>query len=297
MEERCNAHLAGLWPINANRNRALMLVGTPAVLLLDVDFLVGGALAPSLRLQPTAAASDLGGTAAAAAVAAAGAAATVRRRAAALDVPVPLLVSSAEGKAGGSKSSDARHKVPSGQQDKNKSRDDAWLAGLVAAAGTQGVSWLEAVLSQNAAVVLPAFQPATRPSALRRGARVAVAASRANKTVVVGMASGPTPELRGFQLDKYPRGHKATRFWWWVQAGQPYAVDYWQGYEPFLLMPTSRTPFYDERFRCGGEGEGQQGRPRAGLLSPAAVPCATPHQPSPARPPDPAFVCPATRSA
>ncbi len=235
VEERCTEALAGLWPINANRNRALMLAATPAVVLLDVDFLVGGSLSPWLRAPPAADSSRL---------------ADARRR---LRASSRAMLdgsrggttsssgvgsrSSSSNSGGGigaasSKGSKGGKEWPSllrpGAGTKNTSADDAWLAALLGEAESQQVSWLEAVLSQNAAVVLPAFQTATTRRQLLRGRRIALAAAAADKAGVAAMATASPPQIFGFQQDKYPRGHKATRYWSWVQASQPYAVDYWQ---------------------------------------------------------------------
>lgn len=48
VEERCNAYLAGLYPINAVRNRMILLARTDAVALLDVDFVPSRSLAQGL---------------------------------------------------------------------------------------------------------------------------------------------------------------------------------------------------------------------------------------------------------
>lgn len=226
VEERCNAHLAALWPINANRNRALMLAASPAVLLADVDFVVGGELSPWLRGAP----------------ADATAAQRWRQLLAAKQAAVGLNGGSRGGSGGGTypgldvDMSDAG--IAAGLAalaaahagSKNSSRDDAWLAGVLAAAQREGVSWLEAVLASDGAVVLPAFQPTTGASRreLRAGAALALAAARGDKRRLAALAVAQPPRMAGFQQDKYPRGHRATRYWWWLQARQPYAVDYWQ---------------------------------------------------------------------
>ena len=235
VEERCTEALAGLWPINANRNRALMLAATPAVLLLDVDFLVGGSLSPWLRGPSSADGSGgladarrrlrassramLDGIRGGSGSSVSGASSNSRKSS-----------SSSSRTAGGSKG--GKHEWPSvlklSAGSKNTSADDAWLAALLAQAEAQQVGWLEAVLSQNAAVVLPAFQTATTRRQLLRGRRIALAAAAAGKEGLAAMATATPPQIFGFQQDKYPRGHKATRYWWWLQSNRPYAIDYWQ---------------------------------------------------------------------
>lgn len=42
VEERCNMRMASFWPVNSLRNRAVQLARSEALLLLDVDFVVGG---------------------------------------------------------------------------------------------------------------------------------------------------------------------------------------------------------------------------------------------------------------
>eukprot|EP00887_Chlorella_sp_A99_P006440 scaffold3.g6440.t1 len=48
VEERCNAYLAGLYPINAARNRAIALARTEALALVDVDFVPSRSLSEGL---------------------------------------------------------------------------------------------------------------------------------------------------------------------------------------------------------------------------------------------------------
>lgn len=240
MEERCNIHVAGLWPINANRNRALMLARTKAVALVDVDFLVGGSLTPWVRPPPGGSATQAAAGAAAADAGAGGGAGAARAGAA----------------AGGP--------APGPECSQPASKDSAWLGEVLAAAALEGRSWLEAVLAQNAAVVLPAFQvnasnweawgadisgsDGSRWEA-EPGLALALSAAAADKAGAAELVAAGA--LSGFQLDAYPQGHKATRFLWWRRTQLPYALDYWAGFEPFLLMPTALTLLYDERFRCG----------------------------------------------
>jgi hypothetical protein len=240
VEERCNIHMAGLWPINANRNRALMLARTKAVALVDVDFLVGGSLSPWLRPRP-------GGSAVQPAAGATGKDAGA---------------GGAAGAATGSLAAGAP--APGPECSPPASKDTAWLGDVLVAAALEGQSWLEAVLAQNAAVVLPAFQVNASNWAAwgadisgsdgsrweaEPGLGLAMSAAAADKAGAAELVAAGA--LSGFQLDAYPQGHKATRFLWWLRTQEPYALDYWAGFEPFLLMPTALTPLYDERFRCG----------------------------------------------
>jgi hypothetical protein len=50
-------------------------------------------------------------------------------------------------------------------------------------------------------------------------------------------------------MSHYPQGHERTDFWRWVNATEPYAVEYQTGFEPYILTARAATPYYDERFR------------------------------------------------
>lgn len=218
VEERCDARLAGLWPINANRNRALLLAATPAVLLADVDFLVGGRLSPWLR--------------AGAGSSAAQASAQQRRQ---------LATASADGGTAAALAALAAAHAGS----KNSSSDDAWLSGLLADAAAEGKGWLEAVLSQNAAVVLPAFEAVvagTRgAAALTRAATLANAAAASDKSGLAGMAVGQAPTVTAFQQvgDMCSRGGSAVGC---VKPLCRAALERSQTHAPPLFPPLQRRP-------------------------------------------------------
>ena len=244
VEERCSLPLAGLWPINANRNRALMLADTPAVALLDVDFLVAGQLSPWLGEQP--AGDGIGGGTGSSTASSSSQGDHRQVGETPRDTSSSSSSSSSSGVAlamgqqltgsGGGAAAAARSTATgmvrrlaaalyaSEAALRGSSPDDAWLAALLADGEAQGRSWLEAVLSQNAAVVLPAFEANT--TSLGRGIRATLAAAMASKA---GMAALVTERrLCSFQQRQYPRGHHATRVRWWVRTQEPYAVDYWQ---------------------------------------------------------------------
>lgn len=50
-------------------------------------------------------------------------------------------------------------------------------------------------------------------------------------------------------MSHYPQGHEATNFWHWINASEPYEVQYQTGFEPYILMHRRYVPYYDERFR------------------------------------------------
>ncbi len=49
--------------------------------------------------------------------------------------------------------------------------------------------------------------------------------------------------LRGFHSTSYPKGHGPTDVQRWMSADQAYNVSYELGFEPYLLMATSRVPW------------------------------------------------------
>lgn len=160
VEEVCTPQKALDYPVNALRNRALLLASTELVLLLDADFIVDQELART--------------------------------------VEDPTLFTE--------------------------------LVGL---------------LSQGAAMVLPAFETADEGDA---GIELAVEAVQQGKSYLV-------PHLKinnafPFHGCYFPVGQGATESLHWIKNSttQPYRIFYEEYFEPYLLMEKSSVPFYDERF-------------------------------------------------
>jgi len=160
VEEVCTPQKALDYPVNALRNRALILSSTELVLLLDADFIVDQELART--------AED------------------------------PALYSE--------------------------------LVGL---------------LSQGAAMVLPAFETVDQGDA---GVELAVQAVQQGKSYLV-------PHLKinnaiPFHGCYSPVSQIATESLHWLKNSttQPYRIFYEEYYEPYLLMKKSSVPYYDERF-------------------------------------------------
>ncbi|KAL4538283.1 hypothetical protein Ndes2437B_g01296 [Nannochloris sp. 'desiccata'] len=160
VEEVCTPEKALDYPVNALRNRALILAHTELVLLLDVDFIV--------------------------------------------------------------------------DQDLARTVEDPKL-----------FTELVGMLSQGAAIVLPAFETADEGDA---GVELAVQAVQQGKSYLV-------PHLKinyafPFHGCYFPVGQGATESLHWIKNSttQPYRIFYEEYYEPYLLMKKSSVPFYDERF-------------------------------------------------
>jgi len=160
VEEVCTPQKALHYPVNALRNRALILASTELVLLLDADFIVDQELARTAE-------------------------------------------------------------------------DPALYSDLVG------------LLSQGAAMVLPAFETADEGDA---GVELAVQAVQQGKSYLV-------PHLKinnaiPFHYCRYQPVHGATKSLYWIKNSttQPYRILYKNSYEPYLLMKKSSVPYYDERF-------------------------------------------------
>ncbi len=161
VEEMCTPQKALDYPVNALRNRALLLASTELVLLLDVDFIV----------------------------------------------------------------------------DQNLARGTTANATMY--------TELVGMLSQGAAMVLPAFETADEGDA---GVKLAVRAVQRGKSYLV-------PHLKvndafPFHGCYFPVGQGATESVYWIRNAttKPYRILYEEYFEPYLLMKKSLVPLYDERF-------------------------------------------------
>ncbi|PSC73160.1 Glycosyltransferase LARGE2 [Micractinium conductrix] len=56
-------------------------------------------------------------------------------------------------------------------------------------------------------------------------------------------------ELRGFHMDHYNRGHRATDHSRWFETNISYRIPYEEGFEPYVLVQRRFVPWYDERFK------------------------------------------------
>merc|ERR1712173_399937 len=59
-------------------------------------------------------------------------------------------------------------------------------------------------------------------------------------------------DVTGFHVRNFPAGHKPTNFTKWLDAEEPYQVEYQHCFEPYVLMRRDTVPSYDERFRGYG---------------------------------------------
>ena len=106
-------------------------------------------------------------------------------------------------------------------------------------------SELVGMLSQGAAMVLPAFETADEGEA---GIQLVTTAVQRGKSYLV-------PHLQNndalpFYGCTYPAGQRATQFLYWFRNStiKPYRIFYQESFEPYVLMKKSFVPFYDERF-------------------------------------------------
>ena len=60
------------------------------------------------------------------------------------------------------------------------------------------------------------------------------------------------PAASPFHLAHFAAGHAPTNFGRWLGASAPYAVDYADHFEPYIVASRSWLPRYDERFRGYG---------------------------------------------
>ncbi|KAI7837110.1 hypothetical protein COHA_009058 [Chlorella ohadii] len=157
-EEVGSMELVGLYPVNALRNRALMLAQTEVVLLLDADFLPARAL------------SDL--------------------------IHDPLM-----------------HEQ------------------------------LRRVTGYRQGIVLPAFETMDDGEV---GKQTALKAIKSRDSLAELFKRG---ELRGFHMDHYNRGHRATDHARWFETNISYRIPYEEGFEPYVLVQRRFVPWYDERFK------------------------------------------------
>lgn len=118
-------------------------------------------------------------------------------------------------------------------------------------------------LNAGSIYVVPAFE--TSNDHKNGGKADAIGAVKGGKPAIV--AAFKAGNLVGFQLKQYSPGHSRTNFKKWVDATEPYTVNYKKGFEPYILAARKKVPWYDERFRGYGQDK------KVHLLHMARKPC------------------------
>eukprot|EP00191_Tetraselmis_sp_GSL018_P025045 CAMPEP_0177623176 /NCGR_PEP_ID=MMETSP0419_2-20121207/28763_1 /TAXON_ID=582737 /ORGANISM="Tetraselmis sp., Strain GSL018" /LENGTH=347 /DNA_ID=CAMNT_0019123711 /DNA_START=613 /DNA_END=1656 /DNA_ORIENTATION=+ len=94
-------------------------------------------------------------------------------------------------------------------------------------------------------LVLPAFQA--------RSCETALASAQADKFEVVKLFEDGTIEQ--FAKREFDKGHRATNYERWKQARSEYALQYEEGFEPFVVAARALIPWYNPIFRGYGRNK------------------------------------------
>ncbi|KAL4446810.1 hypothetical protein ABPG77_008054 [Micractinium sp. CCAP 211/92] len=102
---------------------------------------------------------------------------------------------------------------------------------------------LRRVTGYRQGIVLPAFETIDDGE---EGRNTALKAIKSRDSLQELFKRG---ELRGFHMDHYNRGHRATDHSRWFETNISYRIPYEEGFEPYVLVQRRFVPWYDERFK------------------------------------------------
>lgn len=102
---------------------------------------------------------------------------------------------------------------------------------------------LRRVTGYRQGIVLPAFETIDDGE---EGRNTALKAIKSREALQELFKRG---ELRGFHMDHYNRGHRATDHSRWFETNISYRIPYEEGFEPYVLVQRRFVPWYDERFK------------------------------------------------
>ncbi|KAL4856061.1 LARGE xylosyl- and glucuronyltransferase 2 [Chlorella vulgaris] len=102
---------------------------------------------------------------------------------------------------------------------------------------------LRRVTGYKQGIVLPAFE--TMDDGME-GKQTALKAIKSRTALHELFDRG---ELRGFHMDHYNRGHRATDHTRWFETSLSYRIPYEEGFEPYVMVQRRFVPWYDERFK------------------------------------------------